>query len=94
VGAGTGFEQPQSLSVPPLPFDGSTPTACFRIGPPDVETPMQFQDRLAEEAFTEVAALLATAYQRYVAVPRVPSEPPNEPPKELDKSRPSSPHGQ
>ena len=31
---------------------------------------MQFQDRLAEEAFAEVAALLATAYQRHIAIRR------------------------
>ena len=56
---------------------------------------MQFQDRLAEEAFTEVAALLATAYQRYIATRREPAEPPeNLPTNELAKSPSSSPHGQ
>lgn len=56
---------------------------------------MQFQDRLAEEAFTEVAAWLATAYQRHIAarcqLPKPPVAPET---KELDKSGPSSPHGQ
>ena len=56
---------------------------------------MQFQDQLAEEAFTEVAALLATAYQRYIVarcqLPKAPASPAT---KELDKSGPSSPHGQ
>lgn len=56
---------------------------------------MQFQDRLAEEAFTEVAALLATAYQRYIAARCQLPEPPKAPTtKELDKSDPSSPHSQ
>lgn len=56
---------------------------------------MQFQDRLAEEAFTEVAGLLAAAYQRYVATGQVAPEAPEEPPaNELDKSCTSSPHGQ
>ncbi len=56
---------------------------------------MQFQDRLAEEAFTEVATLLATAYQRYVAARCKLPEPPMAPPaNELDKSCPSSPQGQ
>ena len=56
---------------------------------------MQFQDRLAEEAFTEVAALLATAYQRYIAIRRVPAETPEGPAaNDLDNSFPSSPHGQ
>ena len=54
---------------------------------------MQFQDRLAEEAFTEVAALLATAYQRYIAARCQLPEPPMAPrANELDKSCPSSPH--
>lgn len=56
---------------------------------------MQFQDRLTEDAFTEVATLLATAYQRYIAarcqLPKPPASPAT---KELDKSGPSSPHGQ
>ena len=56
---------------------------------------MQFQDRLAEEAFAEVAALLASAYQRYIAIRHVPAEPPEIPAKDdLAKSSPSSPHGQ
>jgi hypothetical protein len=56
---------------------------------------MQFQDRLAEEAFAEVAALLATAYQRYAAIRRVPAEPPEDPPtNDLAKSPSSSLHGQ
>ncbi len=56
---------------------------------------MQFQDRLAEEAFTEVAGLLAAAYQRYLAAGRAAPEIPEEPPaNELDKSCTSSPHGQ
>ncbi len=56
---------------------------------------MQFQDRLAEEAFAEVAALLATAYQRYTAIRRVPAEPPEDPPtNDLAKSSSSSLHGQ
>jgi hypothetical protein len=56
---------------------------------------MKFQDRLAEEAFTEVAALLATAYQRYIAIRRVPVEAPEDPPgNELDTSSYSSLHGQ
>ena len=56
---------------------------------------MQFQDRLAEEAFAEVAALLATAYQRCLAIRRVPAQPPeNQPPNDLAKSPSSSTHGQ
>ena len=56
---------------------------------------MQFQDRLAEEAFAEVAALLATAYQRYTAIPPVPAQPPEDPPRnDLAKSPSSSTHGQ
>lgn len=56
---------------------------------------MQFQDRLAEEAFTEVAGLLAAAYQRYVEAGPIAPETPDEPPaNELDKSCTSSPHGQ
>lgn len=56
---------------------------------------MQFQDRLTEDAFTEVATLLAAAYQRYIAARCQLPEPPKAPPtKELDKSDPSSPHGQ
>jgi len=56
---------------------------------------MKFQDRLAEEAFTEVAALLAAAYQRYIAIRRVPLESSEQPPKnELDTSSSSSLHGQ
>jgi hypothetical protein len=56
---------------------------------------MQFQDRLAEEAFVEVAALLATSYQRYIAIRRVSAEPPEYPPtNDLAKSPSSSPHGQ
>jgi hypothetical protein len=52
---------------------------------------MQFEDRLAEEAFVEVAALLATAYQRYIAIRRVP---PERPQNDLAKSASSSLHGQ
>ena len=56
---------------------------------------MQFQDRLAEEAFAEVAALLATAYQRYIATRRVSAEPPETPStNDLAKSPSSSLHGQ
>ncbi|MCZ2154747.1 MAG: hypothetical protein LC114_12740 [Bryobacterales bacterium] len=56
---------------------------------------MQFQDRLAEEAFTEVATLLGAAYQRHVATGFVAPETPEEPPaNELDNSRTSSLHGQ
>ena len=56
---------------------------------------MQFQDRLAEEAFTEVAALLAAAYQRYIETRGVPAEPGENPPtNDLAKSPSSSPHGQ
>jgi len=56
---------------------------------------MQFQDRFAEEVFREVAALLATAYQRYIATRGVPAEPAENPPtNELAKSPSSSPHGQ
>jgi hypothetical protein len=56
---------------------------------------MQFQDRLAEEAFTEVVALLATAYQRYLAIRRVPPESAQNPPvNDLAKSPSSSLHGQ
>ena len=56
---------------------------------------MQFQDRLAEEAFADVAALLATAYQRYIAIRRVPAEPRENPStNDLAKSPPSSLHGQ
>lgn len=48
---------------------------------------MQFQDRLAEEAFIEVAGLLAAAYQRYIAIGRVPAESTAEPPaNELNNS--------
>jgi len=55
---------------------------------------MRPQDRLAEEAFNRIAALLAAAYQRYAAVRRVPPESPEESPDLLDKSGPSSPHEQ
>jgi hypothetical protein len=56
---------------------------------------MQFQDRLAEEAFIEVAALFATAYQRYLAMLRIPPERPVEPSaNDLDKSSHSSLHRQ
>ena len=56
---------------------------------------MQFQDRLAEEAFTEVAGLLAAAYQRYLdGGPRTPETPEEPPANELDKSCISSLHGQ
>jgi hypothetical protein len=53
---------------------------------------MRPQDRLAEEAFTRIAALLAAAYQRYAAVRRVPPESPEESPDLLDKFGTSSPH--
>ena len=54
---------------------------------------MQFQDRLAEEAFIEIAALLATAYQRYVVSRPVASERPDQAPASgLAMSRLSSPH--
>jgi len=56
---------------------------------------MPFQDRLAEEAFTQVAGLLAAAYQRYVeARPTAPEGPEEPPANELDKSCTSSLHGQ
>lgn len=56
---------------------------------------MQFQDRLSEEAVTEVAALLAAAYQRHVAARRTAPEPsPDPPPELLDKSGSSSLHEQ
>ena len=54
---------------------------------------MQFQDRLAEEAFSDVATLLANAYQRLIAMRRVPAESPVEPAaNELDMSSFSSLH--
>ena len=56
---------------------------------------MQFQDRLAEEAFIEVAALLAAAYQRHVAARCiVPALPADSPPELLDNSGGSSLHEQ
>jgi len=56
---------------------------------------LQFQDRVAEEAFREVAALLATAYQRYLAAGDLPVEQPAETAaNELDNSCSSSLHGQ
>ncbi|MCL4855369.1 MAG: hypothetical protein KJZ78_28740 [Bryobacteraceae bacterium] len=56
---------------------------------------LQFQDRVAEEAFKEVAALLATAYQRYLATGYPPPEEPVEAAaNELDNSCSSSLHGQ
>jgi hypothetical protein len=56
---------------------------------------MQFQDRLAEEAFTEVAGLLAAAYQRYLAAGPIAPEAPEEPKaNELDNSCTSSLHGE
>jgi hypothetical protein len=56
---------------------------------------MRFQDKPAEEAFTKIAALLATAYQRYSAVRRVRSDPAKDPPPNgLDKSANSSLHEQ
>jgi len=55
---------------------------------------MRPQDRLAEDAFTRIAALLAAAYQRYLEVRRLPPEAPEESPDLLDMSGPSSPHEQ
>jgi hypothetical protein len=55
---------------------------------------MRLQDRIAEDAFSRIAALLAAAYQRFAAVRRVPPGSPEESPDLLDKSGPSSPHEQ
>lgn len=56
---------------------------------------MRIPDQLTDEAIVEVASLLATAYERYTKVRRVPAEGPNESPQEeLDNRRGSSPHGQ
>ena len=55
---------------------------------------MRPQDQLAEEAFTRIAALLATAYQRYAAVRRVPPESPAESPDLVDSFGSLSPHRQ
>jgi hypothetical protein len=55
---------------------------------------MQFRDRLTEEAFGEVAALLAAAYLRYIAIGLVPVDLPEAPPRnDLDNPSPSSLHG-
>lgn len=55
---------------------------------------MRFEDRIAEEAFTKIAALLAAAYQRYTAVRRVCPNAENSSPEGLDKSPISSLHEQ
>ncbi len=55
---------------------------------------MRFRDKPAEEAFTKIAALLAAAYRRYLAVHRVQSDAEEAVPDHLDKSAVSSLHEQ
>lgn len=55
---------------------------------------MRFQDRPAEDAFTKIAGLLATAYRRYLAVHRVQSDAEEAAPDHLDKSTVLSLHEQ
>jgi hypothetical protein len=54
---------------------------------------MRFEDQATSEAFGEIAALLAAAYNRYSRVRRVPAESGQDPVnKELDTGREVSPH--
>ena len=54
---------------------------------------MQFEDQATSEAFGEIAALLAAAYNRYSSVRRVPIESGEDPVnKELDNGGEQSPH--
>jgi hypothetical protein len=55
---------------------------------------MRSQDKPADEAFTKIAVLLATAYRRYSVVRRVQSGPAEATLDHLDKSAVSSLHEQ